>query len=153
MKILISYFIILLLLSSCYRPTPQQSFNDLQQLEGKWMSSQNVQFNEHWEIKSDTLMQGMGFSLQENDTAFKEELKIYYKEGIVYYAVKVGGSLQFVSFKLIEAKKNLWIFENKTHDYPNIINYKLLDDNELTATTTNSNGNKKIEFVMKRTQQ
>lgn len=152
MKNLISYFIIIFLLSSCYRPTPQQSFNDLQQLEGKW-TSQNVQFNEHWEIKSDTLMLGMGFSLQENDTAFKEELKIYYKEGIVYYAAKVGGSLQFVSFKLIEAKKNLWIFENKTHDYPNIISYKLLNNNELIAVTTNSNGNKKIEFVMKRTQQ
>ncbi len=153
MKIIIPYFIIILILSSCYRPTPQQSFNDLQQLEGKWMSSQNVQFNEYWEIKTDTLMRGVGFSLQENDTAFKEELKIYYKEGIVYYAAKVGDSPQFVSFKLIEAKKNLWVFENKTHDYPNIISYKLLDDNKLTAATTNSNGNKKIEFVMKRIQQ
>ena len=104
MKILISYFIILLLLPSCYRPIQQQSFNDLQQLEGKW-TSQNVQFNEYWEIKSDTLMQGMGYSLLENDTAFKEKLKIYYEEGIVYYAVKVVGSPQFVSFKLIEAKK------------------------------------------------
>ena len=152
MKNLISYFIIILLLSSCYWPTPQQSFNDLQQLEGKWTSSQNVQFNEYWEIKSDTLMQGVGFSLQENDTAFKEELKIYYKEGIIYYAVKVDGSPQFVSFKLVEAKRNLWVFENKIHDYPNIIIYKLLDNNGLTATTTNSNGNKKIEFVMIRTQ-
>ena len=51
-----------------------------------------------------------------------------------------------------DPKKNLWIFENKTHDYPNIINYKLLNNNELTVATTNSNGNKKIEFVMKRTQ-
>ncbi len=53
----------------------------------------------------------------------------------------------------MEAKKNLWIFENKTHDYPNIISYKLLNNNELIVATTNSNGNKKIEFVMKRTQQ
>ena len=153
MKIFISSFLIILILPSCYRPTPQQSFNELQQLEGKWKSSQNVLFNEYWEIKSDTLMQGVGFSLLENDTAFKEELKIYYKDGIVYYAAKVGGSPQFVSFKLIEAKKNLWIFENKTHDYPNIISYKLLNNNELIVATTNSNGNKKIEFVMKRTQQ
>ena len=149
MRIFLSYFIIILLLSSCHRPSPQQSFNDLQQLEGKW-TSQNIQFNEYWEIKSDTLIQGVGFSLQENDTAFKEELKIYYKEEIVYYAAKVGGSPQFVSFKLIEAKKNLWVFENKTHDYPNIISYKLLNNNELIVATTNSNGNKKIEFVMKR---
>ena len=151
MKILLSCFIIIFLLSSCYRPTAQQSFNDLQQLEGKW-TSQNIQFNEYWEIKSDTLLQGLGFSLQQNDTAFKEELKIYYKKEIVYYAAKVSSSPQFVSFKLIEAKKNLWVFENKTHDYPNIISYKLLNNNELIVATTNSNGNKKIEFVMKRIQ-
>lgn len=142
--------LILSIITSCYRPSAYESMKDLQQLNGKWSSSESVLFNEYWQIKSDTLLLGQGYSLQDNDTAFKEELKIYYYEGHVFYGAKVGESEQFVSFKLMKAWKKKWIFENLDHDYPNIITYKI-DGNRLVATTTNSNGNKKIEFIMKRT--
>lgn len=141
--------IIIFLLSSCYRPDAQESMQDLRQLQGKWVSTESVLFNEYWVIKSDTLLKDQGYSLQENDTVFKEELKIYLDAGSIYYAVKVGDSDQFILFKLKEAKRSSWVFENHKHDYPNIISYKI-DGEKLMATTTNSNGNKKIEFVMKR---
>jgi hypothetical protein len=127
----------------------KESMRDLRQLQGKWASTESVLFNEYWIINSDTLLKGQGYSLQENDTVFKEELKIYLDGGSIYYAAKVGERDQFISFKLIEAKRRSWVFENHEHDYPNIISYKLVGE-KMIATTTNSNGNKKIEFVMKR---
>ena len=139
------------LLSSCYRPDAQESMQDLRQLQGKWASTESILFNEYWVVKSDTLLIGKGYSMQENDTVFKEELKIYLDVGSIYYAVKVGERDQFISFKLKEAKRSSWVFENHKHDYPNIISYKIGGE-KLIATTTNSNGNKKIEFVMKRKQ-
>ena len=141
----------LFLLSACFRPDAEESMQNLRQLEGKWSSSEGVLFNESWNVISDTMLAGEGFSLQEKDTVFKEELRIFLKEGQVFYAAKVGESDQFVTFRLNEAKRNSWVFENHNHDYPNIISYKI-DEDELIATTTNSNGNKKIEFVMKRKQ-
>ncbi|MEE4258306.1 MAG: DUF6265 family protein [Bacteroidales bacterium] len=144
------FMITTILLSSCYRPDAQESMQNLQQLKGVWSSMEGVLFNEYWEINSDTLMTGLGYSLQENDTAFKETLKIYMNGNDIFYAAKVGRSDQFITFKLKEAKRDSWVFENHEHDYPNIISY-IIDDNQLVAATANSNGNKKIEFIMKRT--
>lgn len=116
---------------------------------GNWSSNEGVLFNEDWEILSDTLMTGLGYSLQENDTVFKEDLKIFLENGNLFYAARVGESDQFIAFKLKEATRDRWVFENQEHDYPNIISYEI-DNHHLVATTTNSNGNKKIEFKMKR---
>lgn len=143
--------LIIFVLSSCYRPTARESMQDLRQLNGTWSSSERILFNEYWNIKSDTLLSGLGYSLQDNDTVFKEELKIFYRDGRVFYGAKVGDSDQFILFKLTKAGKNNWIFENHEHDYPNRISYKI-DNDRLVANTTNSNGNKKIEFIMKRIQ-
>jgi hypothetical protein len=141
--------LIFLILTSCYRPGAKESMQDLEHLNGKWSSSQGILFNEYWQIKSDTLLLGLGYSLQDNDTVFKEELKIFYLDAHVFYGAKVGDTDQFVLFKLVKAGKNNWIFENHEHDYPNIINYEI-DKGRLVASTANSNGNKKIEFIMKR---
>lgn len=149
MQKLVVIALAIVILQSCYGPSSKKSMQNLGQLEGKWMASQNILFNEQWEIESDTLFEGLGYSLQGADTAFAEELKIFYNEGEVFYAVKVGNSDTFINFKLEKAKRNSWVFENGEHDYPNIISYKINGD-ELVATTTNSNGNKKIEFKMKR---
>ncbi len=96
----------IILLSSCYRPNARESMQDLQQLIGTWSSSQGVLFNEYWKSRSDTLMTGLGYSLQENDTVFKESLKIYYQDGHIFYAAKVGDNEQFIEFKLKEAKRD-----------------------------------------------
>jgi hypothetical protein len=143
--------LIFLILTSCYRPSASESMQDLLQLNGKWSSSESILFNEYWQIKSDTLLLGLGYSLQDNDTVFKEELKIFYHDDNVFYGAKVGEREQFVLFELMKARKDNWIFENPDHDYPNIISYEI-DGDRLVASTTNSNGNKKIEFIMKRIQ-
>lgn len=121
---------------------------DLHALAGSW-SSEQVQFFEEWKVKSDTLMAGLGYSLKGQDTAFREHMKLYYEKGRVLLAVKQDGEEDYTLFKLTEAGKKEWIFENKTNEYPNIITYEVSDE-KLNAAIMNSRGNRKIEFNMKR---
>jgi len=96
---------------------------DLQALAGSW-SSQQVQFFEVWEVTSDTLMEGIGYSMKGADTVFKETLKFFCKEESVFLAVKQGDESNYTLFKLIEAGRYRWVFENKMNEYPNIIIYE-----------------------------
>jgi hypothetical protein len=62
----------------------------------------------------------------------------------------VGNNEGYVFFRLKEARRNTWIFENPVHDYPNLIEYQLIDENTLIAKTTNLRGNKEIVFNLER---
>ena len=150
MRILLLSVIYFLFFTSCYRPSPKQAFEDLKSLEGKWQTIEGAQFNEVWTLSNDSLLSGMGYSLNATDTAFKEILEIYRSGNQVFYGALVDHNSGFVYFELAEAKKALWKFVNPDHDYPNIINYQLVNDSILLATTTNIRGNKEIEFRFKR---
>ena len=144
---------ILVIFSSCYRPVARQAFEDLKILEGKWFSTEGPQFNEQWKVVNDSLMIGVGFSMNEGDTAFKEQLKIYRSGDQVFYGAQVGENNNFIYFKLKEARIRSWMFENPVHDYPNIIQYKLIDEHTLVAKTTNMRGNKEVIFKMKKSEE
>jgi len=140
--------VIFVVVTSCYRPEPREAMSDLHQLAGNW-SSEQVQFFEAWEVVSDTLMKGIGYSLQEKDTVFKETMKIFYTDNRVILSVKQDEERAYTQFGMTEARRDKWIFENRQNNYPNIITYEISGD-ELTAAIMNSRGNRKIEFNMKR---
>lgn len=122
--------------------------NDLHELAGSW-SSQQVQFYETWEVVSDTLMKGIGYSLQNEDTVFKETMKIFYADDKVILAVKQNEEHEYTQFGMTEAKRDKWVFENMKNDYPNIIIYEISGE-VLSAAIMNSRGNRNIEFNMQR---
>jgi hypothetical protein len=142
--------IIFAALVSCYNPDSRESFSDLKKLEGKWSSKERILFNEHWQVVNDSLMEGIGFSLKENDTVFLEKMKMFIKNDSVYFAAQTDPKKEFVSFTLTEAGRNKWEFVNAAHDYPNIIHYEIKDDTLLNAFIANIRGNKKVEFNLKR---
>lgn len=152
MKYLIPTFGLFLafLLSGCYHPTPQESFSDIQKITGNWTSYEGAKFNEKWEKTNDSLLSGIGFSLSGKDTAFAEKLLIKRIGDSVFYGALVDENREYIYFKLTEAGRNYWKFSNPFHDYPNIIEYKLENDTLLKATTSNSRGNKKIVFKLRK---
>lgn len=149
-KKIFSLGILLCAFGSCYNPNSKESFSDLNKLSGKWSSNEGVLFNEHWKVVNDSLMTGLGFSLQGSDTAFAEKMKIFINGDSVYFAAKTDPEEGFISFTLQEAGRNKWVFINPAHDYPNIIQYEIKDDTLLNAFTANIRGNKKVEFNLKR---
>lgn len=141
---------IFLVATACYRPANRQAFEDLKILKGKWTTTEGTQFNEVWTIENDSLLKGVGYSLNGEDTAFKEVLKIYRIGDEVNYGALVGENDGFVFFQLKNPKKHHWKFVNPDHDYPNIIEYRLISDSLLEARTMNIRGNKEIKFVYRR---
>ena len=136
--------------TSCYKPSTQQSFDDLKILEGRWQTIEGPEFIEVWEIINDSVLEGIGLSMNGADTSFKEYLKIYRRGDEIYYAAQVGSGVDYVPFRLEETKKNFWLFLNPEHDYPNIIEYSFLDDSTLQARTMNKRRKKELKFVMRK---
>lgn len=143
---LILGIIISVMASSCYRPAPKQSFQDLKSLAGSWATYEGFSFNENWEVVNDSLMSGLGFSMNGTDTAFSELMKIYQTKGDVFLAAKTDEHEGFVDFKLEKAGKDYWEFVNPENEYPQIIRYEFHNDTLLTATISNIRGNKETAF-------
>ena len=140
--------VIFVMAASCYRPEPKEAIYDLHQLAGNW-SSEQVRFFETWEVISDTLMIGVGYSLQGEDTVFKETMHIFYENNTVFLAVKQKAEPDYMRYSMTEADRHKWVFENKANNYPNIITYEF-SEGELKVVKMNIRGNRKIEFNMKR---
>lgn len=137
-------------LASCYHPSPQEAFNDLKAIKGKWESTGQTLFNEQWREVSDTLMTGSGFSLNGNDTVFREQMKIFRTGDSIWYAAQPGPEKEYVFFRLTDAGYGHWTFKNPENDYPGIISYKLKKDTILETRTTNIRGNKEVVFTFKK---
>jgi len=139
-----------ILMHSCYRPSSKQAFEDLKSMEGMWNSYEGPDFSESWTIINDSLMHGIGYSINNKDTAFKEYLQIKRVSDSIFYGALTADHGEFVFFKLKEAHFNKWKFINHENEYPNIITYELTNNEKLIATISNIRGNKKIEFKLRR---
>lgn len=146
------FLFIVVICTSCYRPSPRESFEDLKILQGKWRTIEGPDFIELWELKNENLLSGLGLSLDGEDTVFSESLQIYLKDEEVFYAALVEENENYVPFRLENALKDHWQFVNPDHDYPNIIEYTLLDDSTLQACTMNLRRKKELKFIMRKVQ-
>jgi len=149
----IVFFFFVVFLQSCYHPTPPEAFEDLKTLQGKWTSTGQTLFNEHWQLVSDTLMTGTGFSLNGKDTVFQERLKIFRTGDNIWYAVQPDPEKEYIFFRLMKSGYRHWTFENPVNDYPAIIIYLLKKDSILETRTTNIRGNKEVIFTFKKSSQ
>lgn len=123
-----------------------------QMLEGVWKSAANIVFYEQWEILNDSLVQGVGFGLNQQDTIITERMKMAVHDGTWHFFALVTGqnSGKEIAFRKVECEPDRLVFENPDHDYPNRISYIFHADTSLTARIENMRGNKQKEFTMKR---
>jgi hypothetical protein len=93
---------------------------------GEWrMNIANGNFKEQWAKLNDSTYIGYGFAIENNDTVFREHIRLKIQNTDIYYIVRPEGQNdnKDVSFKLIKADNMTWVFENKQHDFPNKIIY------------------------------
>jgi len=138
-------------LVSCSHPTPQESMKNLRVIEGNWESYKGVGFNENWRLANDSLFEGEGFSMNETDTVFFENLRIYKKSGSVFYSVGLTEG-ENVDFLLTNTSSTSWEFRNPKNEFPSIIKYHLENDSLLSISIANIRGNKEQFFYLKRKQ-
>lgn len=124
MRILLA-FLVLLLGVSCGSPPAQ--FNGFEQFEGTWNSEQGGKwFSETWKIKGER-MYGQGYLVEGKDTLFGEKLVVELVNGQLVYMAFVEGQDPVMFTRQGQGKS--FRFENREHDFPQVIVYEpQLDD-------------------------
>jgi hypothetical protein len=136
--------------------TNKTNLSDFKKLQGTWTSSdRSGEFIERWSTIEDTLMEGISVMILKGDTVFSEEMKLKTENDSVYYCPIVSGENngKAIRFKLISKSLTKWVFENKTHDFPQQIIYQFKGNDSLIAIAQGKEDNRfrKLEFRMGRT--
>jgi hypothetical protein len=159
MKISVKHFskftplVLMLMLVSC--TANKNNLSDFKKLEGTWISSdRSGEFIERWSTIEETSMEGISYMVLKGDTIFSEEMKLIIDLDSVYYCPLVTGENngKAIQFKLTSKSETKWVFENKTHDFPQQIIYQFKGNDSLIATVQGKENNRfrKLEFRMGR---
>lgn len=130
-------------------------FKSISQIKGGWkMETRKGAIYEEWSLGDNQNLVGNSYKLKNSDTTLLEDLEIQIKANSIYYISKVvdQNEQKPIYFKLIKSKNNIFVFENKQHDYPQRIIYKFVSNDSLVARIEGSKLNKSLssEFYYSR---
>ncbi|HXF48539.1 MAG TPA: DUF6265 family protein [Verrucomicrobiae bacterium] len=125
---------------------------DLRWLSGCWDDGDTLgRYEEHWMKPAGTSVLGMSRTVADGETIAYEFLRIQeQKDGAIYYVANPSGQKPD-SFKLVKSERNMWIFENPQHDFPQKVIYRLNGDSLIARIEGTADGKVRgIDFPMKR---
>jgi len=144
---------VMCVLSIQLRSQGKPSLERLSWLAGCWDGSTAGKENlEQWMKPSGGTMLGMSRTVKGGKTTEFEFMRIHQESnGDIFYTANPSGQKE-ASFKLLSKDSTGLIFENKEHDFPQRIVYRLENDGSLKAWIEGKlNGrDMRIEFPMKR---
>lgn len=150
LKLLFISLLYILTFMSCTEPNANENMENIRVLEGDWISHKGVSYNENWDIISDSAFYGVGFSINDGDTLFKQDMSIFLNSNRVYFSINPEKDSNDLKFELLEATKNSWLFTNSKNSYPNRIFYNFSNDTSLTIEISDMDGNKSQLFFLNR---
>jgi uncharacterized membrane protein YciS (DUF1049 family) len=135
-KTLFLIVIFLLCRAAIHAQNGQALFKKLFLLAGTWrMETKKGMLFENWEIVNDSTLLGKSYRVSNNDTTLLETMSFSIRnDEIMFIAVANGqNNNTSVGFRLRSAEKDIYIFENPDHDFPQRVIYELPKDNSLHA--------------------
>ena len=110
------------------------SVSDLAWMGGCWEAkTKGREINEQWMKPAGQTMLGMGRTVAQEKTVEYEFMQIREdKDGAIYYVAKPSGQSE-AAFKLIKLQNREAVFENREHDFPQRVIYRLQSDGSLFA--------------------
>lgn len=129
------------LLFSCGEQTPEKPDFIL----GNWTRLNDAEGKTTYEIWNSDFT-GIGFTMQNKDTVFKEILSIVELDGKLVYKVE-GVNEEHTLFTFTQQSKNSFVCENPDNEFPKVIEY-VLEDDQLNAVI--SAGKDSIEFIFEK---
>ncbi|CAM1345391.1 hypothetical protein [Tenacibaculum amylolyticum] len=133
-------FSILIICLSCSNKSENPDF-----LVGKWKRVNNETGKNTYEIWNSNFS-GLGYTLKDKDTVFKEDLNIVKLDGSTYLQVK-GVNENPTFFKITELSKNSFTCYNNKNEFPKKISY-WLENKQLYAKV--SNDDFAIDFIFEK---
>jgi hypothetical protein len=139
-------FSIILVISSC-ESSPKHESADFQFLLGDWVRINNqigyVTFESWTKDKKDNYL-GFGYTLQGEDTVFKEYMRVIYLDSAYYFEVE-GVNEEPTFFYVDKMTKNAFSCVNEENEFPKKIAYSLEKD-ELIARISDDSIEVKFTF-------
>lgn len=111
-------------------------FLPLQSMQGTWsMTTPKGRIYENWMRVNDSTLKSRSYSLHGKDTILFEEVELVERENSIAYIprVKDQNNGKAVSFLLVKCENGEYVFENKLHDFPQRIIYRLPENNRMHA--------------------
>lgn len=125
-------------------------FENFDWLLGKWQRINEEQGKttfENWGKASNSEYNGIGFTIQNNDTINQERMKIVEIDGQWNLFVKTLEEKEFIKFEMSEIEENKFECKNDTLNFPKLIKY-WKDGNKINALV--SGDSLKLSFEFKR---
>ncbi len=146
-----------LLLFSCQNKSGNK-FDKLKKMEwliGSWEQKlPEGTLTETWSRENDSTFSGTSYFIKEKDTIHSESISLTQnKEELLYIPTVIGqNNDEPVTFKLTSEAENTFTFENPTHDYPQKITYKKVNETNLLASISGKQQGKesKESYPMKK---
>lgn len=145
MKKLLLLLLLGLLLNSC-----QHKKDHFDWLTGNWTRMNEAEgqvTREIWKKISDKEYQGLGFTIQQQDTVFKEEIALLQENENWVFRV-TGVQEEPVDFPLSSFNDSEFIAENAQNEFPKKIHYKA--ENRQLIATISAGDEEGIKFIFKK---
>lgn len=126
------YFSLLALIVCMLSPAAGQkkisAIADLSEMAGCWERrdpKKEMLVSEQWMSPAGTSILGMGRTVKKEKTVDYEFMRIEQREDGLYFVAQPKANTTETAFKLIRSSNNEIVFENKDHDFPQRVIYKL----------------------------
>jgi hypothetical protein len=110
--------------------------NEVEWLVGTWENkSARGSMYETWTKVNNAELSGKSYILKDRDTVVFENVQLVKRNNVLTYIPTVNGqnNNQPVSFPMISRSENKVVFENKAHDFPQVISYTRISKDSLIA--------------------
>jgi Domain of unknown function (DUF6265) len=135
MKKLALFLIVGTLVGSC-KNDPKETLKEIDWLSGKWTATVDGNtVEESWSLQNDTIWMGESAFMREGKALFTEKMSISLKDDKFHFVTAIsdqndGSDIIFTQRERSEGKVT---FENKKHDFPQLITYESKGKNEMLA--------------------
>jgi Domain of unknown function (DUF6265) len=125
----------------------EKDFGSLHSLAGTWkMETPRGPMFERWVMADSHKLVGKSYKMKNADTIVLEKLELAFVKGAIFYTSVVSdqNNQRPIPFKLVSAGDNKFIFENKSHDYPQRIIYQLVSTDSVHARIEGTKNGKEM---------
>lgn len=152
MRITLFLLIVVMVLPSCRHKAPADRITQFDWLEGEWVNDAEFPLitREIWH-RTDMGMAGIGYTVENGDTIFFENMEIKKSGNNIVYIPTIGNSETNKPFKLISDDNAEFVFENNENDFPQRIYYRQAEDSLYAWIEGTKNGKTlRMDFPYKR---
>lgn len=140
-KLLVSMVAVLWIGCGTSNQKPDQKANQTLAITFDWLlgqweaKEQGSLFTETWQSIDDSTLAAVSLMLKGQDTLFSENISLAYRMGKIEYIPLFPGEKpeDAVRFVLIDSTQHVFVFENKSHDFPQRIIYKAISQDSVLA--------------------